>query len=107
VVEGTLDLLDPEILNLLHKESLILDPCIKYLFDGFTQAFEASMMAAADIFCAVSRSPSAAILKRYHLLFSTSIFSDESNNNGSTDLPFKSTIFLPVRPFLWSQLTSI
>jgi hypothetical protein len=50
-------------------------------------------MAAADIFCAVSRSPSAAILKRYHLLFSTSIFSDESNNNGSTDLPFKSTIF--------------
>jgi DnaJ family protein C protein 13 len=27
------------------------------------KAFEASMMAAADIFCAVSRSPSAAILK--------------------------------------------
>jgi DnaJ family protein C protein 13 len=71
------------------------------------KAFEASMMAAADIFCAVSRSPSAAILKRYHLLFSTSIFSDESNNNGSTDLPFKYIIFLPVRPFLWSQLTSI
>lgn len=32
MVEGTLNLLDPEILNLLHEESLILDPCIKYLF---------------------------------------------------------------------------
>ncbi len=47
------------------------------------------MMAAADIFCAVSRSPSAAILKRYHLLFSTSIFSDESNNNGSIRSPIQ------------------
>ncbi len=64
-------------------------PMHKIFIWCFTQAFEASMMAAADIFCAVSRSPSAAILKRYHLLFSTSIFSDESNNNGSIRSPIQ------------------